>query len=72
MSKDEYVQYLAAGSIPQAEPFDLVYPSLCSSIDLIGTKAGYFKATALVNPEDDKPTGETQVDLTYTYGSPPG
>lgn len=73
LTRIDYESYLKRESLPQAQPYDAMFSSLCAD-GLIGVKAGVFAAVESVsNGAGGKASpGQMDLTLTYTAGYTPG
>jgi hypothetical protein len=71
LSKNDYERYLRLGSVGAADELQFGQSHMCMN-GLDGSKAGQFRASAVLDPTTNERTGQVDLLLTYTYGHPPG
>lgn len=73
LTRVDYESNLKRESLPQAQPYDAMFSSLCAD-GLIGVKAGIFSAVESISDGAGGRAAPGQMDLklTYTAGYTPG
>ena len=71
LTKKDYERYLRLGSVGAADELQFGQSHMCMN-GLDGSKAGHFRASAVLDPKTNERTGQVDLLLTYTYGHPPG